>query len=414
VILALAAVVVVAAVAVTAVQGLVAPQVAFAFGGLIAFGELVRLRLPDDRVQSPIALAGSLGYALLSHLPGDMPALHSVFQTITVTAFGTLVGALPHVIAGRSSEVDGIAPRILVIGAVALAFRPVVLVPEIYQWLDSHRPAFVVITIAVAVITWPLQSAVAAGLSAGRRLGPFGALFRNELRAFLGIGSAIASTGVLIALATWEVGLWTLPLFSIPLLLAQTAYRRYAAIRRTQMQTILALSRSTEVGGYTETGHARRVADLALNIGRDLGLNEDRLNTLQYAALMHDLGQLSLADPIPGGATLLVTPDERRRIAALGAAVIRQTGVLEEVAAIVEAQAEPYRRPHLPDDADVPQEARIIKVANAYDDLVGASLADEARVDALERLRLGMAYEYDPRVVSSLARVLNRTASVPL
>jgi HD-GYP domain-containing protein (c-di-GMP phosphodiesterase class II) len=94
--------------------------------------------------------------------------------------------------------------------------------------------------------------------------------------------------------------------------------------------------------------------------------------------------------------------------------VIRQTGVLEEVAAIVEAQAEPYRRPHLSDDADVPQESRIIKVANAYDDLVGTSSADEARVDALERLRLGMAYEYDPRVVSSLARVLNRTASVPL
>lgn len=410
----LAAVVVVAAVAVTAVQGLVAPREALAFGALIAFGELIRLRLPDDRVQSPIALAGALGYALLSHLPGNMPALHSILQTIAITACGTLIGALPHVIAGRSAELEGIAPRILVVGAIACVFRPAVLVPDIYQWLETHRPAFVVFTILVAVLTWPLQSAVAAAVGAGRRLGPFGALFRNELRAFIGIGSAIASSGVLIALATWEVGLWTLPLFSIPLLLAQMAYRRYAAIRRTQMQTILALSRSTEVGGYTETGHARRVADLALSIGRDLGLNEDRLNTLQYAALMHDLGQLSLADPIPGGATLLVTPDERRRIASLGGAVIRQTGVLEEVAAIVEAQAEPYRRPHLPDDADVPQEARIIKVANAYDDLVGASLADEARVDALERLRLGMAYEYDPRVVSSLARVLNRTASVPL
>lgn len=414
IVVASAAVLVVIAVAVTAGSGLVSASVAFAFAALIVFGEVIRLRLPDDRVQAPIGLAGALGYALLSHLPGAIPARHSILQTIAVTSCAMIAGALPHVFTGRSSELEGIAQRILVVAGVAVVFRPLVLNADTYRWFDTYPPAFIVLTVLAAVVAWPLDAAFGAGIRAGRRLGPFGALFRNELRAFIGIGSAIASTGVLIALATWEVGLWTLPLFSIPLLLAQMAYRRYAAIRRTQMQTILALSRSTEVGGYTETGHARRVADLALNIGRDLGLSEERLNTLQYAALMHDLGQLSLADPIPGGATLLVTPDERRRIASLGAAVIRQTGVLEEVAAIVEAQAEPYRRPHLPDDADVPQEARIIKVANAYDDLVGASLADEARVDALERLRLGMAYEYDPRVVSSLARVLNRTAAVPL
>ncbi|MGZ4589956.1 MAG: phosphohydrolase, partial [Actinomycetes bacterium] len=129
---------------------------------------------------------------------------------------------------------------------------------------------------------------------------------------------------------------------------------------------------------------------------------------LEYAALMHDIGQLSLVEPIPGGATVVAAPTEQRRIASLGADVIRQTGVLDQVATIVEQQAEPYRRAHEVEHADVPLASRIIKAVNAYDDLVGDSLETTSRLDALERLRLGMAYEYDPRVVDSLAKTVGR------
>ena len=413
VIVACAAILVVTAVAETAVRGVSAPFVAGAFGCLIAVGEMVRLRLPDDRVQAPIGLAAALGYALLSHLPDEQRATHSILQTIAVTSGGMLAGALPHALAGRASELEGIARRILVVAGVAVVFRPLVLADEPYTWFNTHPPSYVVLTVVAVVVAWPLEALLAAGVQASQQVGPFRALLRNELAAFLGIGAAIASTGVLIPLAIWEVGLWALPLVITPLLLAQLAYRRYAAIRRTQVQTIRALSRATEVGGYTETGHARRVTELSLAIGRDLGLPERRMRLLQYAALMHDLGQLSLADPIPGGATVLVTPDERRRIAALGAEVVRKASVLEEVAEIVEAQAEPYRRPHLPDDVEISRESRIIKVVNAYDDLVGNATSEDARLEALEGLRLGMAYEYDPRVVAALARVLGRAALIP-
>ena len=124
---------------------------------------------------------------------------------------------------------------------------------------------------------------------------------------------------------------------------------------------------------------------------------------------MHDIGQLSFSDPIPGGATLVVAPPERRRIAELGADIIRTTGTLERVAEIVERQADPYRQPGEPADTGLPAGSRIIKVANAYDDLVGDRI-DRATSDAaLERLRLGTTSEYDPRVVEALDRVLRRS-----
>ena len=169
------------------------------------------------------------------------------------------------------------------------------------------------------------------------------------------------------------MGNWALPVFVIPLLLTQFSFRRYAAIRATSLQTIRALSRVTELGGYTESGHSRRVSELAVAVGRELGMSDADLLDLEYAALMHDIGQLSLTEPIPGGATVVAAPADQRRIAELGADVIRQTGVLDAVATIVERQAEPYRRAHEATTWRVPLASRIIKAVNAYDDLVGES-----------------------------------------
>ena len=70
--------------------------------------------------------------------------------------------------------------------------------------------------------------------------------------------------------------------------------------------------------------------------------------------------------------------------------------------------AEPYRRPHEALDPTLPLGAAVIKAVNAFDDLVGESRSAQLRLDALERLRLGMAYEYDPRVVAALSRVVER------
>src|ERR1044071_4299652 len=101
-------------------------------------------------------------------------------------------------------------------------------------------------------------------------------------------------------------------------------------------------------------------------------MTEEELLELEYAALMHDIGQLSLPDPIPGGATVLASPAEQRRIAELGAGGIEQPGVLDKVARIVRRQSDPYKPPEEPAEEvpapGPPLASRIIKAANAYDD----------------------------------------------
>jgi response regulator RpfG family c-di-GMP phosphodiesterase len=148
------------------------------------------------------------------------------------------------------------------------------------------------------------------------------------------------------------------------------------------------------------------VSVLAVAVGRELGMHEPELLELEYAALMHDIGQLSLRDPIPGGATVLVSSADQRRIAELGADVIGQAGVLDQVADIVRRQSAPARGA----EPEPPAASRIIRAANAFDDLVGNSADRDRASAALERLRLGTAAEYDPGVVEALSRVVGRRA----
>jgi hypothetical protein len=406
-VLASGALLAVAAIVVTASPGgFVAVEVAVAFGAFIGLGELVRITLPGGRDAAPVATAGAIAYALLTRYSGQ-DATHSALQVVAVATVAMLVGMAPHIAVGRAPSVDTLARRLLVIGFAAGVFRATGLDAEVSSWRDA-RLALVMVGIVIATLL--VDALLAAVVRAGADRAPFLAVLRNELRAQVGIGSAIGATGALIALAASIMGIWALPVFVVPLLLTQFSFRRYAAIRESSLQTIRALSRVTELGGYTESGHSRRVSQLAVAVGREMGMSDAELRDLEYAALMHDIGQLSLPEPIPGGATVVAAPADQRRIAGLGADVIRQTGVLDEVAHIVDKQAEPYRRAHERTREDIPLASRIIKAVNAYDDLVGDSFETGRRLEAIERLRLGMAYEYDPMVVDSLAKSVERLA----
>ncbi|MGW1717031.1 HD-GYP domain-containing protein [Streptomyces sp. NPDC002156] len=376
-------------------SGLDERAVALCFGLLVVLGELTRWSGPESREVAPLAAAGALSYALLGEDAGRATH-HGALQVVAVVFAATLVGCVPHVARGQGPTADHLARRVLTAGFAAVCFQPLYNQGVFEAW---GGPAYVLLLVALLGLTALCDAVLAAALAHSRTGWPFGPLLRDELRATLGIGTAVCATGVVMALAVAVVGLWALPVFSLPLLLTQLSFRRYAAVRATYRQTIASLARATEIAGYTPAGHARRVAVLSTAVGRELGLSEPELTVLEYAALMHDIGQLSLVDPVPAGATAVLPVEEQRRIALLGGAVVRQTGVAAAVAVVVERQADPYR--------EQPVSARIVRAVNAYEEKVREAGAD-GPLRALEELRLGTGRDYQPEVVESLARVLAR------
>jgi hypothetical protein len=409
----------VAAVAQTAAEGLKDPRIAIAFGALIAFGELLRLNLPGDRETAPIGFAGALAYALL--ITVSMHVVHyTAEQVVTVAAIGMIIGALPHLAVGRPARVSGMASRLLCVACVAYIFRP--LAGNFVA--DRHWGLAFSLMTSLAVLAVLLEAVLTALLRVGEQQARFRVALVDEMRVQWPLGAAVGASALLIAFAAEVMGLAALAVFTAPLLVTQVAFRRYAGIRATYLQTVRALAKVTEIGGYLEPGHSERVSRLAVAIGRELGMHEPLLLELEYAALMHDIGQLSLPEPIPGGATVLVSRQDQQRIAELGADVIQQAQVLGSVAEIVRRQNEPYRdvdaasngsgpsgsgvRPGHTAPAAPPLSSRIIKAANAFDDLVGSSLDPGRAAAAVQRLRLDTASEYDPATVEALSRVVTR------
>ena len=400
-----AGIVVIASVAVTAVQGVPDLSIAIAFVAFIALGEILRINLPGGRQAAPLASAGALAYALLPAFRNYPPLDITVALAVSVVTLGSVVGAFPRALVGRGLRLDELARRVLTTLFAAAIFRPLFANKITTEDLNWQIALAMTLAAAIAMASDALFAAVVR--SSQSRV-PLRTAIVDEFRALVGISTAIAATGVLIALAAPKMGYIALPVFAIPLLLTQFSFRRYATIDATYLQTIRSLSKVTEVGGYTETGHSRRVSRLAVTVGREMGVSQRDLVDLEYAALMHDIGQLSLSTPIPGGTTTILAPVDQRRIAELGADIIRETGVLDRAALIVQRQADPYRPYRGQLDTSLPLESRIIKAVNAYDDFVGASLEGDRKLQAMERLSLQVDRDYDPAVVDTLARIIER------
>ena len=375
----------------------------------IVIGEFFRITL-DSRHTAPIATAAALAFAMTASSTHGSSATYPAGLVVAVSAVAMAVGSVPNMARGRPTRTPDLASRLIAVAVAALLFREVPIsqgatVLDLGVRWPPYVLALVMVLISALALT--VEVFLLASTRAVRSHAPFLRTLTDEFRAASGLTAALSATGALIALAELPLGIAAIPLFLFPLVLTQFAVRRQSVIRRTYRQTIRALSRLTELGGYTRAGHASRVAELSTAMGHELGMSERDVRHLEYAALLHDIGQVSLTEPIPGGATVLAAPVDQRRIARDGAEIVRETGVLEDVAVILEAQTTPYVQVREL-GADLPLSSRIIKVCNAYDDLAGPNPSSARHDTAIERIHLGLGYEYDPRMVDALVRVLAR------
>ncbi|MGH3094862.1 MAG: HD-GYP domain-containing protein [Streptosporangiales bacterium] len=388
--------------------GFVHVAVMAGFGGLVTIGELLRLSAPGDRSFAPIAVAGGLGYAFLTTLASDPPAT-PLAQVIMVITVGSLVGGLLRMVVDRQHRLGNTAARALSmsLSAVLLWLVALFLPPGL-------RPVLIVAMVVVLAARFAFDMLLGSVYTLTGSGGRFRTLVSDEVRARFPYSLVEGLLAIMLALCVDVVGLLGLVVALMPVAATQVAFLRWATTRTTRMETVRSLSRIPELGGYVEPGHSRRVGDLAMGIARELGMSEKRTRDLQLAALMHDIGQVSLVDPVPGGTTSLLAAPDQLRIAHLGGEVIREGGGLEPVARIVEHAADPYLDDAGRIDAEVPTESRIIRVANAYDDLVGESPDPEIRLQAIDRLELPLSTDFDPAVTRALAQLIERRQRLPV
>ena len=172
------------------------------------------------------------------------------------------------------------------------------------------------------------------------------------------------------------------------------------------LEAMLAILRARDPQSYN---HARRVASIAVSLGMGLKINEPWLSDIERAALLHNLGRLALPDGLLARDRASLSDDEHNRLRAYplhGQAMLKNVPFLAAANEIAVAAHERYDGSGFPRGLagdEIPMGARILAVADAYDELVtgiGGSPVSVAR--ALEILSVERIAEFDPVVIGAL------------
>lgn len=146
-------------------------------------------------------------------------------------------------------------------------------------------------------------------------------------------------------------------------------------------------------------GHSNRVADIASDIGQEAGYQGRDLNSLRLAALLHEVGRITLAEEDQGADESYPERGARYVLASCG----------PEIADAIRYHAERWdgAGPAALVEDDIPFEARIIAIAKATDGWLYPP-AGEARLgptEIVERLRSESGSRFDPNLVETAIRL---------
>lgn len=188
-----------------------------------------------------------------------------------------------------------------------------------------------------------------------------------------------------------------------------------AAVERAYWEVLRALATAVDAKNPCTQGHSARVGLLAVALAAAMGLPPDRIARIERAALLHDVGKIGVDDAI-----LMKTEPldaaERAAVSAhpvIGAQMLRG---IESLAPLVPGVLHHHERydgagyPRGLAGTDIPLDARIIVVADAYDAMRSDRPYRAARspLAALHELQRCRGTHFDPAVVDAAVHCAGR------
>jgi diguanylate cyclase (GGDEF)-like protein len=207
----------------------------------------------------------------------------------------------------------------------------------------------------------------------------------------------------------------------IPARVRQALLTEYENRRRQQEEsyvaTIGALAAVLDAKDRYTEAHSRETAELALRVGKRLGLQGEQLRLLEYGALLHDIGKIGIPGYIlqkPGA----LTSEEftiMKEHPVIGERILSAVPFLAPLGPIVRAEHERWNGTGYPDGLkgeEIPVEARIIHACDAFHAMASDRAYRKAMpLDAIKaEFRAETGQQFDPRVVEVMLELIEQEA----
>ena len=177
-------------------------------------------------------------------------------------------------------------------------------------------------------------------------------------------------------------------------------------VRATRQATIYALNQMLDLKDLNTGVHSTRLAEWAVRIGKELGIDDTGLEDIEVGALLHDAGKVGVPDAILRKPGPLNANEWRvmRMHPEFSWAVLRLVPGLERASLFALHHHEKFDGSGYPAGLrgeEIPIGARIVSVIDAFDAMVAARPYKEGLPceEALRRLVLDSGRHFDPIVV---------------
>lgn len=183
---------------------------------------------------------------------------------------------------------------------------------------------------------------------------------------------------------------------------------------RLSIHIIQTLADAIDAKDTYTNGHSDRVAKYSTEIAKRFGYNEKRQRDIYIMALLHDIGKIGVPDAVINKPSRL-SDEEFEQIKnhpVLGARILKNIKEMPKLASGARWHHEKYGGGGYPDNLsgeDIPEEARIIAVADAYDAMTSNRSYREALPQSVvrEEIEKGKGKQFDPVFADIMITMIN-------